>query len=220
MKSFDNTWEEIHSTQEWGKYPSEPVIRFVARNYYKISDRKSVKILDFGCGGGAHTWYLAREGFDTYAFDGSKSAIEKVRRFLDKEGLSADLRVYDAAEITYDNDFFDAVIDSACVYANKLEYIKVMYQKIYNILKKDGKLFSTAFSTRTTGYGTGEKLEHNTYKDLTEGNLEGRGIVHFWEGNELKEILENVGFKNVEIEPMEYVDKGNVVSLLVAKAQK
>ena len=47
MKSFDETWEEIHSTQEWGKYPSEPVIRFVARNYYKV-DRKATKILDFG----------------------------------------------------------------------------------------------------------------------------------------------------------------------------
>ena len=42
MKSFDNVWEEIHASQEWGKYPSEPVIRFVARNYYK-KDRKNPK---------------------------------------------------------------------------------------------------------------------------------------------------------------------------------
>lgn len=51
MKSFDNVWEEIHSTTEWGQYPSEHVIRFVARNYYK-KDRANTKILDFGCGGG------------------------------------------------------------------------------------------------------------------------------------------------------------------------
>ena len=98
MKSFDETWEEIHASQEWGKYPSEPVIRFVARNFYN-KDRKSVKILDFGCGGGSHTWYLAKEKFDTYAFDGSKSAVKKVKNRLDQENLHADLRVSDALEL-------------------------------------------------------------------------------------------------------------------------
>lgn len=50
MKSFCETWEKIHKEQEWGKYPSESVIRFIARNYYKTK-RENVKILDFGCGG-------------------------------------------------------------------------------------------------------------------------------------------------------------------------
>ena len=51
MKSFDDIWETIHATEEWGKYPSEPVIRFVARNYYN-KDRRCITMLDFGCGGG------------------------------------------------------------------------------------------------------------------------------------------------------------------------
>lgn len=71
MKSFSEEWEKIHSTQEWGRYPSETVIRFIARNYYK-TEREKIKILDFGCGAGAHTWYLAREGFDVYALMAQK----------------------------------------------------------------------------------------------------------------------------------------------------
>ena len=51
--SIDPVWEEIFSTREWGQYPSENIIRFVARNYYK-KERDNIKILDFGCGGGAH----------------------------------------------------------------------------------------------------------------------------------------------------------------------
>lgn len=51
MKSFDNEWEKIHASQEWGKYPSENVIRFIARNYYS-KDRLKTRILDFGCGAG------------------------------------------------------------------------------------------------------------------------------------------------------------------------
>lgn len=48
--AFDTRWEEIHGTRSWGQYPSEAVIRFVARNYY-AGDRSKTKILDFGCGG-------------------------------------------------------------------------------------------------------------------------------------------------------------------------
>lgn len=33
-KSFDNYWEQVHSRTEWGQYPTEHVIRFIARNYY------------------------------------------------------------------------------------------------------------------------------------------------------------------------------------------
>ena len=78
-KSFNQEWETVHSTQEWGMYPTEHVIRLVARNYYKTLERSKVKMLDFGCGTGAHTWYLAREGFDAYAFDGSESTIKRAK---------------------------------------------------------------------------------------------------------------------------------------------
>ena len=46
----------VPSIQKWGMYLSEHVIRCVARNYYTWESEKT-RILDFGCGAGAHTWY-------------------------------------------------------------------------------------------------------------------------------------------------------------------
>lgn len=220
MKSFDEEWEKIHSSQEWGKYPVEAVIRFVARNYYRVSSRSDIKVLDYGCGGGAHTWFLAREGFDTYAFDGSKSAIHRVDTLLSKEGLYAHLDVFDANEIEYENNYFDAVIDNVCIYANIIENIQAMYLKIFDILKAGGRLFTSSFSTKTTGYGTGDLLEYNTYRNLTVGSLAGRGTVHFWNEEELYEILKATGFEEIIIEPSEYIDRGCIVSLLNVNAIK
>lgn len=220
MKSFDTTWEDIHKNQNWGAYPAEHVIRFVARNYYKVEDRKKVKILDFGCGGGAHTWYLAREGFDTYAFDGSKSAIKKLKKRLEEENLEVDLRVLDAIEIDYNQETFDAVIDNACIYANTVSNIRKMYQLIWNTLKKGGRLFTSSFSTKTTGYGTGKNIEKNTYTDVEEGNLVGLGIVHFFDKDEIYSILENIGFKNIIVDNIEYTDRGNIVSMYLVSALK
>ncbi|MEI9897627.1 MAG: hypothetical protein WDN28_28155 [Chthoniobacter sp.] len=53
LPSWDPVWERLFREQEWGKYPPEHVIRFVARNFYKAPDRKQVRLLDLGGGTGA-----------------------------------------------------------------------------------------------------------------------------------------------------------------------
>lgn len=136
--------------------------------------------------GGAHTWYLAREGFDTYAFDGSKSAIDNVKHFLDREGLSAKLMVMDGVNLSYEDSYFEAVIDNACIYANLCEDINKMYRECYRVLKPNGLLMTTVFGTKTEGFKTGNELEKNTFTDMTCGRLEGRGKTHFFTKSELE----------------------------------
>lgn len=65
--SNDNIWNSVFKNQEWGKYPSEDLIRFIARNFYSIKNRLDVKVLEIGCGPGANIWFLAREGFSFVA---------------------------------------------------------------------------------------------------------------------------------------------------------
>lgn len=217
--SISSEWEEIHRDRAWGKYPGEPVIRFVARNFYK-TERHNIKILDFGCGQGAHTWYIAREGFDAYAFDGSRSAVEKAKTMLAEEGLSAKFEVMDGVNLTYQDDFFDAVIDSACIGNNRIRDIQEMYAGTYRILKNNGKLFTTFFSTLTSGFGTGEELEKNTYSGVVSGPLSGLGVIHFWERDELFEVVKGAGFKNIVIEKATYTDRGNIVDSFILTAEK
>ena len=218
MKSFDEEWERIHATCDWGQYPSESVIRFVAKNYYN-KVKPEIKILDYGCGAGSNTWYLAREGFDTYAFDGSKSAINKVEKKLEKEKLSAKLLVGDALEIEIGTKF-DCIIDNACIYANTINNIYTMYEKCYKMLKEGGKIFSTGFLTYTTGYGTGEELEINTYQNIDIGCLKGRGKAHFWLEGELSYTLLKIGFKFVKEEKLIYTDSGNVIAQCIVEGMK
>lgn len=214
-----DTWEQIHHAHEWGQYPAEHIIRFVARNYYN-SDRKTIKILDFGCGGGAHTWYLAREGFDTYAFDISESAVARVEKRLEREGLTAHLTAMDGTKMNYQEDFFDAVIDSASILHNPMKDIKTMYRNTYRVLKSGGKLITVIFSTETVGYGTGTMIEPNTYEGIEIGALQGRGCVHFFEKQELEDTLAKAGFREVVVDSILYTDQGNVVSQYVAIGKK
>lgn len=220
MKSFSKEWEEIHRNQEWGKYPSEQLVRFIARNFYN-NDRKNIKILDFGCGAGANTWFLAREGFDVYAFDGSESSVNRAKEYLNKDGYNnVHFSVMDGTELDYASDMFDCVVDNVCIYANKKVHIEIMYKEVYERLKKGGKLYSACFGEKTDGYGTGQYIEDNTYENIEKGPLEGRAIAHFFTKDELRETLEVSGFHNIIIDEMVYTDNGISIQMLIAKADK
>jgi len=211
---IDDIWEKIHSSQEWGQYPTEHVIRFVARNYYKRK-RNSVKILDFGIGGGAHTWYLAREGFD-----GSPSAVRRVEARLARENLSAKLICASGQEVDYKKDFFDAVIDNFCIYANKYSDVLLMYTKVNSFLKKKGKFITAVFGKKTAGYGLGKILEKDTYTNITEGPLTNRGKTLFFSSKTFCSTLEKAGFVNIKCDKCLYTDKGYVIEMLIACCEK
>ena len=55
--SWNPIWEDIFSSQEWGKYSGESLIKFVARNFYK-QNRSDIKILELGCGPGANLGFV------------------------------------------------------------------------------------------------------------------------------------------------------------------
>lgn len=216
---MDNIWNEIHETRAWGSYPSEHVIRFFARNYYS-KERDKVKILDFGCGGGAHTWYLAREGFDVYAFDGAEAAVKNTRKKLENENLKAHYYVGDGLDVALEDDFFDSVLDNVCIYANRIEEIKKMYKRVYDFLKVGGKLLTVCFGKETLGYGLGNEIEKDTFTDITDGALKDRGITHFFDEESIKQILTESGFKNIVIDRILYTDRGMKVEQYVAQADK
>lgn len=222
-KTFDSIWEDIHKEISWGKYPSEEVIRFVARNYYKRKDRQKCNILDFGCGTGAVTWYLAKEGFSAYGFDGSETAILNAQKRIEEEGVKAQFLVADAASLPYNSDFFDAVIDSAVIYANNLDNIRIIIKEAVRILKPNGKLFSTGlFNIKTTGYGSGTKIEEGTFREITEGPLSRRGTVHFFTYQEILKIWSEAGLKNISIDTIDRTDLGGKynISYFIVEAEK
>ena len=195
---WDKTWETVFRSQEWGKYPPEELIRFIARNFYKVPDRKKIKILDVGCGTGTCTWYLTREGFSAYGIDGSKTAIKIAEERFMKEGLKGEFKVGDLTNISYPNEYFEGGVDIAAIQHNDIKSQRKIISEVYRVLKPHGKFFSMMIAKDSYGYGLGNEIEKNTFGDIEKGPFAGKGIVHFFEEREIRELLHN--FRNIMID--------------------
>lgn len=198
MSGCDPIWERIFSSETWGKYPPEHVIRFVARHFYRVPERSQTRLLDLGSGPGASTWYMAREGFQVSAIDGSPSAIEHLLTRLREEGLSVDAAVGDFARLPWPDRCFDAVIDNCSIYANREDHARAVFAEVLRVLAPGGTFFSTWFSDRTWGYGLGPRVERSGFSHVTEGPLKARGFVRFVGRSELDEMFAAFGSYTVE----------------------
>ncbi len=179
MLTWDSVWDDIYRSRAWGRYPKEELIRFVARRYYAAPDRKAIRFLDLGCGTGASTWYLAREGFTVDAIDGSSVAIERLRARFAEEKLQASLAVGDIADLPYPDATFDCVLDIACLSCNGPEETRHILRGVLARLKPGGRLFSVSPREGCWGDGIGEKIAECTYRDGRDGPFAGMGTARF-----------------------------------------
>jgi len=183
------------------RYPNEELVRFIASLFKNLKEEKrSIKILEVGCGSGANVWYLAREGFSVYGIDGSKTAVKMCVERLKKEGLKAKIETRDISTLPYPSEYFDIVIDIASIQHNTPNQIKKILVEIYRVLKVGGSFFSLTRSAKDYLFGHGRKIAENTFTDIPLGNAKGVGKIHFFTVPEIKELLAKTGFKEFSVE--------------------
>lgn len=196
-------WEKLYSSRDWGKYPSLELVRFTAKDLYQLRGEKSVRILELGCGAGANLWFLAREGFETYGIDYSQSACERARRLISSEqnlkyGAKIIQGEYGATLETFDDDFFDAVVDIESLYCNNFSQSQQIISLVSKKLKTGGLFFSQTFGSETTGAEYGKEL--NKLVTPKTGPLEGLGEARFSSWRDLQKLYktENLTIKKIE----------------------
>lgn len=174
--TWDPVWDDVFSQAKWGSYPSEHLVRFMARTYRHL-DPSEIRVLEIGCGPGANAWYMAREQFVVTALDGSRVAIDLAKDRLAQEGLHADLRVGDAGNLQDHDGTYDAVVDVECLCANSREAARGILQEVRRVLKPGGKLFSQTFTDRMPVGNAAKTLGPGEYREAVGWPFEGKGFI-------------------------------------------
>ncbi|MFA6320936.1 MAG: class I SAM-dependent methyltransferase [Candidatus Omnitrophota bacterium] len=76
----------------------------------EITQDKSLKILDIGCGTGRHAIELTKRGYEVTGVDLSENQIKRAREKAKEAGMVIDFQVQDARNLSFDGEFDMAIM--------------------------------------------------------------------------------------------------------------
>ncbi len=142
----DKNTSNINKSQFWNnKYLENeskwdignPTPAFV--DYFKLLSNKNKKILVPGCGNGYDALYLAKLGFDVYAVDFSKEAINYILEQAKNQNISINVLHEDFFKLNNFDFFFDIVLEYTFFCAISPDRRQEYIEKICDLLKKNGE---------------------------------------------------------------------------------
>ena len=105
----------------------------------QLRGRTKLDVLDVGCGPGAQVCRWGREGHAVAGLDVSSAFIDAARARVEKEGLSADLRVGTATALPFEDESFDV-----CLLPELLEHVedwRTCVTEAVRVLRPGGVLY-------------------------------------------------------------------------------
>ena len=221
-KANSQVWEQKFSSHPYGRYPSEEMVRFLARTFRGRQKSEPVHVLELGCGPGANLWAIAREGYQTAGIDFSPTAIRQATERMAEEGLKpADLKLGHMGELPWPDDTFDAVVDVEGICCNSWDNVVATIAEVKRILKPGGHFYSFLLGTKTTGRGSGTVIDdHGTETDFQSGVLVGSGMTHFFTEDELITLTSDFIDRKIGFHDRKDPDSGSTIFDWVVKVRK
>ena len=141
-------WDKLYNQKKHiSVWPWTSVISLV--NLFFKKNRKSIKVLEVGCGVGANIPFFNNRNFDYYGFDASKVAINYLKIKFPK--LKNNLFVLDIEKKSIPVKNFDLVVDRGCLIHVKKKNNLLVLKRIFDVSKKNSLIiFTDLISKKTT----------------------------------------------------------------------
>jgi ubiquinone/menaquinone biosynthesis C-methylase UbiE len=138
---LEAAWEAVHQTRQWGQYPTEPLIRWVATTFATPQSRQNIPLLEVGCGAGANLWYLAEQGFSVTGLDFSRAALQRAQTLIDQRNTQAQLLYGTLTQLPVPTATQQVVIDMGATVCLKDEDLPAAFAEYYRVLAPGGHYY-------------------------------------------------------------------------------
>jgi tellurite methyltransferase len=205
---WDKRWQEEGGRADW--LSPEPDVESVARDLLARGARKA---LDLGCGVGRHALYLASQGFEVRALDGSRAGLDHASQEAKAAGLAIDFRLCSMMDIDYPDESFDYVLAWNVIYHGDEPVVRHCIDQIRRVLKPGGLYQGTMLSKRNRLYNQGIEVAANTFVSDTSDDKQ---HPHFYcNAKELIDLFS--GFEIVSLYDREHKKPGSFHWQVVAE---
>lgn len=170
-------WNELFLNKKYiNTIPQQEVYKFI-KKLEGIFTERPLLIWDLCCGAGRHTVLISKMGHNVYGSDISENGINHTRKWLNSEGLKAELEVSDMTVFPWDGLKFHGVICWDALHHNTIANIKKTVDIIYDNMRDRGMFMVTLLSTKGGAYGKGIEIEENTF---VRDDGEEAGVPHHY----------------------------------------
>lgn len=168
-------WDARYSAPGY-LFGTEPAA-FLAREGGRL--RPASRVLSVADGEGRNAVWLARQGHDVTAFDGSGVAVAKARRLAGQAGVAVAFHEADIAGWDWAPEAFDAVVAIFIQFAGPALRAEI-FAGIERTLRPGGLLLLHGYAPRQIANGTGgPKAPENLYTlDMLSGSFAGLEVLH------------------------------------------
>lgn len=176
MESWES-WESVYKKKGLFFHCPHEEMKKLTRLMKKNKIRK---ILDLGCGSGRHIIFLAKNNFEVYGMDNSKSGLKHTKLLLNKLDLKAKIKRGNCfRKFPYKDRFFDAVISIQVIHHARIVDIKRCVSEIKRVLRPNGIIFITVPKNKKNKFRSRIKMiDARTFIPL-EGHEIGVPHYHF-----------------------------------------
>ena len=211
--SFSKEWDYIYSANaHLSIWPWSDVVSYVYR-YAKPADGFH-RVVELGCGAGANIPLFVKFKADYYGIDGSPAVVAMLHKSFPE--LKDKIVVGDFTQAIPFDGLFDMVLDRSSLTHNTTAAIQKTLHMIMGRLREGGKFIGIDwFSTANPAAKMGEAVDSHTRANISSGQFEGLGAVHFSDQDHILELLTAAGFRveRLEHKKNDTVIPGNVTPM-------
>ena len=186
----EQVWDNI--AEEWHEFKTSPSF-----NATEFINNSKGKILDLGSGSGRNLLKLKNEKTkEIYLVDFSQKMLDFALERAKKLKLNVNITKSGLEKIPFKDNFFDAAICVAAIHCiPEAKIRKGALEEIYRVLKKGAKADIEVWDKNSERFKKAPKQKFINWRD------KGKRFYYLYEKQELKELLEKIGFKIIEKPP-------------------
>ena len=175
--------------RQLNRYPYDSVVSDVFR-WSSGRDRADLRVLEVGSGAGNNLWFLAREGFQCAGIDLSKTANKHAKKYLSEDGLEADIRLGNIADLPWEDNTFDLVIDRIAITHNSLADIEPMHDEVVRVLRPGGELISVMLAWGHPAHRAEVEVTHHAFDHFSDPIFSEAGLTFFADREDIYQLFE------------------------------